>query len=176
VKRSIVQIISSVLIVALLLTAVGCFGSFQLVNKVYKFNGTLGSKFVNELGFLVMVVVPVYGVATFIDAVILNTIEFWTGKNPVALNNGTQTFDLPDGKLVLNNGQKSYELRQIVNGKEEVVKVEYTENGTIVKNADGNVLARSVRTPEGGVNIFDANGNVVSSLTKTQVESMVASN
>lgn len=148
---------------------------FPACEKVYKFNGTLGGKFVNELGFLVMVIVPVYGVATIVDAIVLNSIEFWTGKNPTTANNGTQTFDLPDGKLVLNDGQKSYELEQIVNGKEEVVRVEYTDNGTIVKNADGSLLARSVRTQEGGVTVYDALGKVVSSLTKAQVESMVAS-
>ena len=171
-----VQIVSSVLIVALLLTTAGCFGSFQLVNKVYKFNGTLGGKFVNELGFLVMVIVPVYGVATFIDAIVLNTIEFWTGKNPVTAVNGVQTIDLPEGKLVLNSGQKSYELKQIVNGVEQVVRVEYTGNGTIVKDADGIVLARSIRTQDGGVTVYDANGTIVSSLSKAQVESMVAAN
>jgi hypothetical protein len=172
-KRSMIQIVSSVLIVALLLTTAGCFGSFQLVNKVYKFNGTLGGKFVNELGFLVMVIVPVYGIATFVDVVVLNTIEFWTGKNPSSASNGIQTIDLPEGRLVLNNGQKSYELKQVINGVEQVVRVEYTDNGTIVKDADGIVLARSVRTQDGGVTVYDANGTIVSSLTKGQVESLL---
>ncbi|HOV98921.1 MAG TPA: DUF3332 family protein, partial [Bacteroidota bacterium] len=69
---------------ALLITLSGCFGSFNLVKKVYKFNEGLGGKWVQEIGFIVMSVVPIYSGAAFIDAVILNTIEFWSGKNPVA--------------------------------------------------------------------------------------------
>lgn len=68
----------------------GCFGKFNLVRKVYKFNGTVGNKWVNELVFLVFNIVPVYGVAGFIDAVVLNSIEFWSGKNPVTAKVVTQ--------------------------------------------------------------------------------------
>ncbi len=171
-----VQVLSTVLVVALLLTAFGCYGSFQLTTKVYKFNGGLGGKWVNELGFLVMSVVPVYGVAVFIDAVILNTIEFWTGKNPMASNDAIQTFTMPDGKLVLNGKDKTYEFRQMINGQEQMVRIECSEGETVARDASGAVLARSVRSADGGVTIYDAHGNVVSSMTKAQVESMVAAN
>lgn len=175
-KRSFVQIISTLLIAVMLVTAFGCYGSFQLVNKVYKFNGTLGSKWVNELGFLVMVIVPVYGVATFIDAVILNTIEFWTGKNPMAANNGTQNIPLPQGNMTLNPQDNSYTLRQMIDGKEKIIQITTKDGVTTATDETGSVLARSERTAEGGVIVYDAQGNVVSTLTHAQVESMVASN
>jgi hypothetical protein len=173
-KRSFVKIVSSILIAVLLTTAVGCYGSFQLVNKVYKFNGGLGTKFVNELGFLVMVIVPVYGVATFIDVVILNTIEFWTGKNPVTFNDGTRTISLPEGNLTLKNANGSYEFTQVINGREECVRVETSSGITIARDQSGNILAKSLRNVDGGVTVYDASGTLVSSLSKTQVESMVA--
>ncbi len=174
-KRTFVQILSSVLIVAMLLMAVGCYGSFNLINKVYKFNGTLGSKFVNELGFLVMMVIPVYGVAGFVDIVLLNTIEFWTGTNPVTANDGTQTIILPDGKLAVKSSGNSYEFTQVINGQESVVRIEVKDGGVIAKDQAGNILAKSLRNSEGGVTIYDASGSVVSTLTRAQVESMVAS-
>ncbi len=174
-KRIVVQIVSVVLVLALLGTAFGCYGSFQLTNKVYKFNGGLGGKWVNELGFLVMVIIPVYTVAALVDAVILNTIEFWTGKNPMAANNGAQTIELPNGALALNGKAGTYEFRQMVNGQEQVVRIESTSEGSVAKDAGGTVLARTARTADGGVNIYDANGTLVNSLTKAQVESMVAS-
>lgn len=65
----------------------GCFGSFNLTRKVYGFNKTVSKdKFVQELVFLGLNVVPVYGIASFIDAIVANTIEFWTGKNPVEMS------------------------------------------------------------------------------------------
>ncbi len=175
-KRRFVQVISTVLIAALLITAFGCYGSFQLVNKVHKFNGTLGSKWVNELGFLVMVIVPVYGVSAFIDAVILNTIEFWTGKNPMAVNNGPQSITLPGGSMALNGPDNSYTLRQTIDGKETVIQVVTKDGVTTATDQSGTVLARSARTADGGVVVYDGTGAVVSTLTQAQVESMVSQN
>jgi hypothetical protein len=61
-----------------------CFGSFNLTRKVYEFNKSVSDdKFVRELVFLGLGVVQVYSIGAFIDAVIVNSIEFWTGENPV---------------------------------------------------------------------------------------------
>lgn len=78
------------LALALMFGVQGCYGKFNLVRKVYKFNGSFGNKFVNEVMFLVMNIVPVYGIAGFIDAIVVNSIEFWTGKNPVTAQVITQ--------------------------------------------------------------------------------------
>ena len=173
-KRSLIQIVSVVLIVALMATMVGCYGSFSLVNKVHKFNGTLGNKFVNELGFLVMMIVPVYSVAGFIDAVVLNTIEFWTGRNPMMTENGTQRVILPEGELVFRNSEGTYELKQVINGVESVVRIESRDGVVVAKDGNGTVLAKTVRNADGGVTILDASGIVLSTLSKAQVESMIA--
>jgi len=59
-----------------------CYGPFELTRKLWKWNGSVGDKWVNEGVFLVLaVVVPVYGAASFVDAVVLNSVEFWTGKS-----------------------------------------------------------------------------------------------
>ncbi len=81
----------------------GCFGSFELTKAVYSFNKDLSDNIVvQEVVFLAMVIVPVYGVSTFVDAVILNTLEFVTGDNPVgsALPE-SRLAQLPDGRTVV---------------------------------------------------------------------------
>ena len=60
----------------------GCYGSYALFHKVHKFNGGIGDKWINSLVHFVFT--PVYGVSLFVDVLIINTIEFWTGSNPVA--------------------------------------------------------------------------------------------
>ncbi len=61
-----------------------CFGSFALERKLWAFNkGVSSEKFIQELVFLGLVILPVYELAAFGDALIFNTIEFWGGKNPV---------------------------------------------------------------------------------------------
>ncbi len=64
-----------------------CFGSFNLTRKLWGWNkGVSSDKFVRELVFLGLNVVPVYSISGFIDVVITNSIEFWTGTNPVSMS------------------------------------------------------------------------------------------
>jgi hypothetical protein len=60
-----------------------CLGSFTLTKKLHVWNSSAGSdKWVNELIFLALATVQVYTISLFIDSVILNSLEFWTGENP----------------------------------------------------------------------------------------------
>ena len=78
------------LIAALLLSSSilcsSCIGSFTLWNGLKEWNQGIGNKFVNELVFVALNIIPVYSVAYFADVVVLNTIEFWTGSKPLASN------------------------------------------------------------------------------------------
>jgi hypothetical protein len=163
----------SILMLAVMMASVGgCYGSFELVKKVYKFNGTLGNKFVNELGFLVMNIIPVYGVASFIDAVVLNSIEFWTGKNPSAASNDTivpldattsLTLRGADGTILLTSKTE--------NGVAQYV-FQKGPDGTIVKDIDGKVLARCSMTDDGGMRIYDGSNKLIADCSAAQVQHM----
>lgn len=61
-----------------------CIGSFALFNKMKNWNQGIGNKFVNELVFVALNIVPVYGVVYLADILVINSIEFWSGDNPVA--------------------------------------------------------------------------------------------
>lgn len=61
-----------------------CVGSFRTFNRLSSWNQTIGNKFVNELVFLAFSIIPVYGVAYLADALVINSIEFWSGSNPMA--------------------------------------------------------------------------------------------
>jgi hypothetical protein len=65
-----------------------CIGSFSLFNSYAKWQCNMtNSKFVNAIvGFVLM---PIVGSVTWIiDWVVLNTIEFWSGTNPMQANIG----------------------------------------------------------------------------------------
>lgn len=70
------------------LTFHSCIGSFNLTRNLYSWNNDVGDRFVNALVFFAFVIIPVYGVTLFLDGVILNTIEFWSGSNPVSMMEG----------------------------------------------------------------------------------------
>jgi hypothetical protein len=85
------------------LLASSCIGRFELTRKVYQFNREVDpNKWIQWLAFLVLNVVPVYGFAVIIDAVFANSVEFWTGENPVAADAGkaTRVVHGPGGEVV----------------------------------------------------------------------------
>ena len=103
------------LFLALALTGVmisqtGCFGEFGLTRKVYDFNQGVGGKFVNQIVFWAMCVIPVYEVAGMLDVIIFNTIEFWTGSNPVAMAPGETEvqYATVDGHQFRMTAQQNY--------------------------------------------------------------------
>ena len=90
-----------------------------------------------------MAVLPMYDTAAVVDAVVLNTIEFRTGTNPMAPNDGTRTISLPEADLTIKNTDGTYEFTQGINGKQVCVRVETRDGITIAKDRSGNVLAKS---------------------------------
>ena len=79
---------------ATLITQTGCFGTFALTRKTYEFHdGITNSKFVKSLLYWI----PgglVYAATLFIDTIILNLIEFWSGSNPISMNEGDHEMQL----------------------------------------------------------------------------------
>jgi hypothetical protein len=70
---------------ALALLASGCFGEFAATRALYKWNSEVSpNKWLRWLVFLVLAILPVYGLFVLADAIVINTIEFFSGKNPVS--------------------------------------------------------------------------------------------
>ena len=65
----------------------GCIGKshpFALFQGLAKWNrGVHQNEWVNELIFLGLNIIPVYGIFLFADCIVFNSIDFWTNDNPV---------------------------------------------------------------------------------------------
>ena len=69
----------------LLLSAPGCLGKFALTGSVRKFNLDVSDdKWVRESTFVGLYVVPGYPFCAGADLFVVNSIEFWSGKNPIS--------------------------------------------------------------------------------------------
>ena len=84
-----------------------CIGSFALFNKVKNWNDHVGDKFVNEIVFVAMWVLPVYELCFVADLFILNSIEFWSGENP-ALTSEVKVVDGKDAKYLVARNEVGY--------------------------------------------------------------------
>jgi hypothetical protein len=86
-------------------------GSYCLMNKYcdWQMNMT-GNKFVNGVVGIILgsFAVPI---TSFVDALVLNTIEFWTGDNPMASNAGKT-------QKVLGTDGRYYAVKMLKNGYE----------------------------------------------------------
>lgn len=77
------SILLTVAALALGLTASSCYGPFKLTKRIYHWNGSFEGKWAKEGMFLVLHIIPVYGIGMLGDGLIFNSIEFWGGNNPI---------------------------------------------------------------------------------------------
>jgi len=160
----------------LCLGVTGCTGTFALTRKVYNFHTTQGDKWANEFAFLVVWILPIYGISTLADAIVFNSIEFWTGDNPVnASADGTSnvrhvkagddqatiTYDKATDQLVLRSQTSSGENPQLV--------FERSGSAVFAKDAEGRVLYASMQEADGGIAIYDKDMQLVKRLSSDEV-------
>lgn len=88
-KKQLTKVIAVVMLAVFTVTFSGCFGSFSVTRNLWEWNSNVSNnKFVNELVFLGLCIVPAYELFTLGDVLIFNSIEFWSGRNPIAMNPG----------------------------------------------------------------------------------------
>ncbi len=150
--------LSMLAIPVLLLFAIGtgCIGNFGLTGKVRQFNlETTQDRWGREIVFVVLHVIPVYPFAGFLDILVFNSIEFWTGTNPidgsasvtpVAINE----WMTEDGTKITMKGlpDDSIDVNVVApNGEERFFNLTRTDEGVTARDADGNVIVSAGDLP-----------------------------
>ena len=116
-----------------LVTSSACFGSFNATRKLWMFNRDVSkNKFAQELVFLGMNIIPVYGVGALVDVVGANLVEFWSGTNPISMASAR----IDDKHYVQTTiRQQNGERAMIVKGY-EAGAVQWTTTARVVPNTD----------------------------------------
>ncbi|MCM1162657.1 MAG: DUF3332 domain-containing protein [Muribaculaceae bacterium] len=117
-------------------TLSSCIGSFSLSNKLLAWNNQVGGKAVNELVFIAFWIVPVYEVSFLADFLVINSIEFWSGSNPVA--SGTRYIDGQDGRYMVMCDGKGYTITSENDGTSMRLDFNTEEQSWSVNLPDGN--------------------------------------
>lgn len=87
-----------------------CIGSFGLHGKLLSWNQGVGNKFVNELVYLAFNIIPVYGVCYLADALVINSIEFWSGSNPLASIGDVKKVKGENGNYLVETLENGYSI------------------------------------------------------------------
>ncbi len=159
-KKVIVMIVLATL---LAVTLSGCFGSFTLTKKVYKFNKGIGAEPIQTLAMWAMEIIPVYEFAVGIDAVILNTLEYWTGKNPLAMNDNQQEIKYYTEKGIdykIITAQNRIDVYEANNSSNHLAYIYNPSNETwsLSKNGQTTIITDSNKDE---ITLYALNGKVV---------------
>ena len=167
--KKITSFLLALLISATLITQTGCFGSFSLTHKVYEFNGEVGDKFINTIVFWAFLAVQVYTITFVLDGILFNLFEFWSGSNPVAMNEGDIEIQ------VIQSGDKVYEITATKNklhieqlsGPQEGEWADLVfspEDKTCYLSTEGETVKLAEIDPEDGsmLNLFLPDGKMLS--------------
>lgn len=149
-----------------LLVGIYCYGSFPLVRAVYKFNGSIGDNskaggVIRSVVMILLSIIPVYGISFLADAVILNSIEFWSGnrinfkkipQNPILdlyqTNDQLIIYDKQNQKhfyLFKNQPGKIFIQK---NGSYQLVEFELKDNLLILKDNKDIILEKKLSNEE----------------------------
>ncbi len=105
-----------------------CLGSYRAFNNLLDWNsGVSDSRFVNNLVFWGLWIVPVYELFILGDTLIFNVIEFWSGSNPIALEEGESEVQLVerDGNLYRMRATKNRLQVAVIEGPKKGSKIEF---------------------------------------------------
>ena len=152
----------------------GCYGNFPLTKAIYRLNGDISrNSIVQQVTFWVFVIVPVYGVGMFADAIVFNLVEFWTGEQLLAVgptmdSNGNTVCLTPssDGQAAVLTVSRDGR----VIAQESFLKV--SDTVFEVRDAQGNLNGKVLKAQDGTINLTDSNGTVVRTLPAEALPAM----
>lgn len=149
--------VAAILMAGASMTFSSCLGSFQMTKNVISWNRQVGNKFVNELVFVAFWIMPVYEVASLADLLVINSIEFWSGENPLK-DTSSNTIETEHGTYRIDCDKKGYTITLESTG--EKTRLEFIEdsNTWAVADEDGKLLPFMTFIDANHVKMIKANG------------------
>ncbi|HVZ36708.1 MAG TPA: DUF3332 domain-containing protein [Polyangiaceae bacterium] len=144
----------------------GCFGSFGATRGLWEWNDELGNKWVKWLVFLGLSIIPVYELFVLADTLVLNSVEFWTGSNPVR--------KASDGRTLTRVATADPDLLRIeLRRDEQLEQVFYfrrNAHGVFVFDHTGRIASIVTERSDGSVELHAADGQLLAQLDRGAME------
>lgn len=150
-KNRTLRILASGVLCTSLLVVSGCYGRFPATSAVYDWNGeATDNHIVNSVIMVGLAILPVYGLCMLVDAVVLNSLEYWSDEYPPP--GGYVSVELEDGTMMA--------LAPSENGKDMVLTV----------SRDGETISTRTyqRVDATHTNILDDKGLIVSVIERQE--------
>lgn len=175
------RVVAAIVVGSFLTVTTACYGPFNLTRNVYHWNGNIkgssevNEKWMKEFVFFGMIIIPVYMFSALLDAFIFNSIQFWSGSNPIKAddaggNGATRVVRLGGVTVTMVESDRgatvTYERNGIV---ERRATIEMNATGYRLINETGALLAEAEMGQDGSVTLLDRDCQVVRQWTSDQL-------
>ena len=124
----------------------GCYGSYGAFHWLHKaIGGISGNKWLNSIVHFFLLIFPVYGICLFlVDGLVLNTVEFWTGSNPLAAGDSYYEKDAQGNSVAAVKNEDGTLSVQFTSAKGETANLTLQRDENVVRalDAEGNLVAQ----------------------------------
>lgn len=135
-----------------------CIGSFGLWTSLKDWNNNIGNKFVNEIVFLAFHIVPIYEVAYLADIIVLNSIEFWSGSNPLADVGTVKTVKGESGEYLVQTNEDGYTITKKGEEDKPLTLIYDKEKNTWNASAEGQTYELITMNEDGTITFKQQDG------------------
>ena len=181
------RLVTAMVLMCFLTVSTACYGPFNLTKNVYHWNsnikgsGQINDKWMKEIVFFGMLIIPAYMFSALLDTFIFNSMHFWTGESPIKASDISS-----DGTKVTTLGETtirwtpSHDGATVVYERHGIVE----RRATIVANAtgyrligeDGHLLAEAEYDANGSVRLLDGECQVVNQWSRKELSAIAEAN
>ncbi|MGQ0555165.1 MAG: DUF3332 family protein [Nitrospiraceae bacterium] len=178
------QIVAATVLLGVMTMSTACYGPFNLTKNVHLWNrnikgsGEINEKWMKEIVFFGMLIIPAYMFSALLDTFIFNSMHFWTGESPIKASNIGS-----DGTKVTMLGETTIRWTP----SEDGVTVTYERNGVVACRATivasstgyrlvdehGNLLSEAEYSADGGVRLLNREHQVIQQWSEVQLHAIV---
>jgi Domain of unknown function (DUF3332) len=177
------RIVVATVLVGFMTMSTACYGPFNLTKNVYRWNsnvkgsGQVNDKWMKEIVFFGMLIIPAYMFSALLDTFIFNSMHFWTGDSPIKESDlgsdGTKVATLGEATIrwtPLEDGATvTYERHGVVERRATIIA---SATGYRLLDEQGNLLSEAEYATDGSVRLLNSDCQVVKELSQEQLRTI----
>jgi hypothetical protein len=164
-----------------------CYGPFNLTKNVYHWNsnmkgsGQINDKWMKEIVFFGMIIIPAYQFSALLDMFIFNSMHFWTGESPIKASkvgsDGTKVTTLGETTIRWTPSEDgatvTYEQDSVVKRHATIVS---SATGYRLVDENGNLLSQAEYGIDGSVRFLDGDCRLINQWNRKELTAIAENN
>jgi hypothetical protein len=177
------RIVAATVLLGFMTMSTACYGPFNLTKNVYHWNsnikgsGQVNDKWMKEIVFFGMLIIPAYMFSALLDTFIFNSMHFWTGESPIKASDmgsdGTRVTTLGDTTIRWTPSEDGatviYERHGIVERRAVIVA---SATGYRLVDEHGNLLSEAEYSADGAVRLLNRDHQVIKQWSEEQLHAI----